>query len=691
MRTARSAVAAAGLAALLMAFAAPAAGQEPLNVETSLPADGWIDREDGIDIRFGRALAAPSERVAVFFDHVDVTDLFRPAADGLRYDPGGPPLPRGEGELVVWRVEGDDWTEAARTPLRVRNRLGLETSEWDPGLDLGVDGRLATGEDPEPDPFDDGPDQDLSGQLVLGTRHTRGDMAIVAESTFLGSSAQQDALRFSRDGLDAPKVDLSSYRMEFRRGPAALAVGHVGFGAQRHLINGFNSRGALLTWSPVSRVELAVSAMNGSSVVGWGNFLGLKEPDHRVATASIGVDALERPGGLRLELTWLDASILPGTPGVNQGDIDDAEESGGLALRLASETPGRRLRLEGGFARSTYDNPFDPTLAQGDDLVEVEEETRNARYLEASVGLLQGLSLGGDRTADLDLALRHERVDPEYQSVGAYARADQMVNDLQFRGRVAGVSVQASHARSRDNLDDVASVLTTKTRRSGANLGTGLAELLSVTGPAKTWLPQVQYRWDRTHQFGEGVPENSGFNASHVPDQVSVQQGLDVAWRWSKVTAGWKLNLSDQDNRQEGRENADLENRTHAFAFGVRPHARLSVDLSLNLERREAKERDQVDLTRRWGVRSSLSVLEASRLALSWSATHSEDEAETKERDQTSLDLQWSSAVPGLDRFGGQWFLRLSRSSAESVDRVLDRDDERSDWNLDSGLNFTFF
>jgi hypothetical protein len=677
------------LAALLLA--APALAQEPLPVETTLPPDGWVDADDAIEIRFGRALAAPEERVAVFFDHVDVTDLFRPTDGGLVYDAGGPALPRGEGELVVWQVTPAGWTEALRAPLKVRGRLGFETSEWDPGVDLGVEGRVARGEDPEPDPFDDGVDQDLAGQLAFRTTHTRGDLAITSETTFLGSSSRKSALRFSEEGKDAPKVDLSAYRVELRRGDAALAVGHVGFGEQKHLINGFNSRGALLTWSPVERVDFSFAAMNGNSVVGWENFVGLEEPDHRVASASIGIDALERPGGLRLELTWLDASILPATPGFNQGDIDDAEESGGLALRLATETPGRRLRLEGGFSRSTYDNPFDPTLAQGDDLVEVEEETRNARYVEASAGLLKGVKLGETRTADLDLVLRHEQVDPEYQSVGAFARADQRVNDVALRGRVAGVQIQASHARTRDNLDDVASVLTTKTRRSGASLGTGVAELFGVTGGGKTWLPQIQYRWDRTHQFGEGVPENSGFSASHVPDQVSVQQGLDVAWRWSKVTAGWKLGLSDQDNRQEGRENADLENRTHAFALGVRPHARVSIDLSLNLERREAKERDQVDLTRRWGVRSSLNVLEASRLALTWSATHAEDEADTKERDNTSLDLQWSSAVPGLDRFGGQWFLRLSRSTAESLDRVLERDDERSDWNLDSGLNFTFF
>ncbi|HUP21242.1 MAG TPA: hypothetical protein VM778_14995, partial [Gemmatimonadota bacterium] len=171
-------------------LAAPALAQEPLPVETSMPADGWVDADDRIELRFGRALAAPDERVAVFFDHVDVTDLFRPTEGGLVYDAGGPPLPRGEGELVVWQVTPEGWTEARRAPLRVRGRLGFETSEWDPGVDLGLDGRVARGQDPEPDPFDDGADQDLSGQFALRTTHTRGDLTIGGETTFLGSSSQ---------------------------------------------------------------------------------------------------------------------------------------------------------------------------------------------------------------------------------------------------------------------------------------------------------------------------------------------------------------------------------------------------------------------------------------------------------------------------------------------------------------------
>lgn len=673
----------------LLGLPAVLSAQEPLTVETNLPADGWIDRDVRLEIRFGRTLQA-GERAAVFFDHTDVTALFVPAGEGLAYDPASPPLPRGEGELVVYLV-GAGWTEALRQPLRVRSRLGFEQSSWDPGIDLSVEGQVAADQDPDPEEDIEQLDQKLVGQFVLRSNHVRQGMVVVGETTFVGSSDQEAALRFGEEGDDAPKIDLSSYRVDYRQGDVSMSLGAVGFGQQKHLINGFTSRGTLLTWSPGERVDFSLAMVNGNNVVGWDNFFGLEEPDHRVSGAILGLEALERPGGLRFEATWLDSSILAGRSGFNQGDINDAEESRGFAVAVTSATAGQRFSLQAGFARSTYENPFDPTLAQGDDLVEVEEETKNARYVEASAGILKDLKLGENRTASLDLAFRHERIDPEYQTVGAFVRPDQMQNQVDLRGTIAGVRISGSHARNEDNLDDIASILKTRSRQSTADISIPFAQLFGVEAPRAAWLPQARYAWNRTHQFGEGVPENSGFNASHVPDQVSVQQNASLDWHWSRVNVGWQLNHSDQDNRQQGRENADLVNLANTFVLGVRPIDRLSVDLELNLERRESKERDEVDKTRRVGARTSLGVLSASQLSLTWSMTHREDEAETTESDDTSLDLQWASAVPYLGRFGGQYFVRLSRSSTESLDRSLDIDDDRSDWRVESGLNFSFF
>jgi hypothetical protein len=662
---------------------------QDLTVTVDLPADGFVAQDSPIAIATNRRLAS-GERLAVLFDHTDVSDLFRASSEGLRYDPSSVALPSGEHEMVVYLVVGDTWTEVGRSPLRVRTPRGYDTARLDPSLDVSLKGRVDEGHSPaENVPSRDGGYQDLGGQFNLETEHVRNGLAIKGETSFIGTSYRPEALRFGQLGSDAPKVDLSTYVVQYQQGDIGLSVGHVGFGNQPHLISGFSSRGTLFSYKPSERLDVSFAAMNGSSIVGWRNFVGLDESDHRLLSGSVGLEAFSRAGALRVELTGLDASLLPQS-GYNQGDVTDAEESQGLGIRVTAATPGSRLRLAGGFARSRYRNPFDASLALGDSLVPVRAERKNARYVETNVEILQNVALGGTRTASLGIGFRHERVDPLYGSIGAYARPDLLQNQWDLRSNVAGVDVQASHARAEDNLDDIASILKTKTRHTWGTLGLPLATIWGVQARA-AWFPMLGYRYDRTHQFGAGVPLNSDFSDSHVPDQLSVNQGASADWYWNRVSLGYRLDRSQQDNRQVGRELADLTNLVHALSFGFTPHTRVRLDLEATRERAASKERQEIARTRRFGIRGNWSAFDRTTLSITWALTHAEDDAGIRERDDTTLDAQWSSFVPRLDRIGGQYFLRFSRTSAEALDRQFDLDDERRSWSVDSGLNFSFF
>ena len=662
---------------------------QDLTVSTNLPADGFVAQGTPLEIVPSRPLAS-GERLAILIDRTDVTDLFRASPLGLTYDASSIALPSGQHELVVYFVAGDTWAEIARAPLRVRTPRGYDTARLDPRFDFSLKGRLDEGHFPaENVPSRDGGYQDLGGQFNLETEHVRNGLAIKGQTSFIGTSYRPEALRYGQLGSDAPKVDLSTYVVQYQQGDIGLSVGHVGFGNQPHLISGFNSRGTLFSYRPSERVDVSLAAMNGSSIVGWRNFVGLDEPDHRLLSGSIGFEAFSRPGALRVEVTGLDASLLPQS-GYNQGDVTDAEESQGLGIRVTAATAGSRLRVAGGFARSRYRNPFDATLALGDSLVPVRAERKNARFVETNVEILQNVALSGTRTASLGIGFRHERVDPLYGSIGAYARPDLLQNQWDLRSNVAGVDVQASHARAEDNLDDIASILKTKTRHTWGTLGVPLATILGVQARA-AWFPMLGYRYDRTHQFGAGVPLNSDFSESHVPDQLSVNQGASANWQWSMVSFGYRLDHSRQDNRQVGRELADLTNLVHAVAFGFAPHARVRLDLEATRERAASKERQEIARTRRFGIRGNWSAFDRTTLSVTWALTHAEDDAGIRERDDTTLDAQWSSFVPRLDRIGGQYFLRFSRTSAEALDREFDLDDERRNWSVDSGLNFSFF
>jgi len=683
------------LAAAAFGLPVPAIAQDggsppfSLMVDTNLPAEGFITRDTAIEIRFGRALDG-SERVAVFLGTIDVTDLFRGNSNGVHYDPSLMPLPSGETEIVAYLVRGDLWAEVLRRPVKVRTPRGFETARIDPGFDLSIEGQLEEGHEPAGNAPQRDTYQDFTGKLQIDSEHLRNGARFSSQSTAIAVSHRPQALRYGELGSDAPKVDLSNYVMRYERGGLALAAGHVGFGRQRHLIRDFGSRGTLLEFRRGERLDFSLAALNGTSIVGWKNIIGLNEPDHRVVGGTLGVELLPGKGALRLELTGLGASVLP-LSDFNEGSVTDAEESEGFAARLEAATPGRRLRFETGLSRSAYRNPNDPTLAQEDELVPVREETRSARYLEVGLDLLRGRRLGAARTADVALVYRHERVDPLYRSIGAYIRPDILENAAELRVAVTGVQLQGSHVRSEDNLDDIESILKTRTRRSSGTIAFAVADLFGVAGPGSPWLPWLQYSLNRTHQFGIGVPVNSGFSESHVPDQVSRSQNAGASWGWGRVSFDYGFDRSDQDNRQAGRENADFSNGVHSLALGLAPHERVTLDFQLDFERAESEERDEEDRTRRYGMRTHWNVFDRTTLSVTWALTRGEDEAKTRESEGTTLDAQWSSFVPWLGAIGGQYFLRFSSAREESLDRTFGLDDERENWTVNSGLNFTFF
>lgn len=651
-------------------------------VESNLPSGEFVARGTTIELRVS-GVVQPGERLAVFLGSTDATSLFQPVPGGLRYAPRVVSLPAGEHEMTVYLVRATgEWMELRRFPLLVRSALGYDRGTLTPGLDLGLEGQLAEGHDASTPPPPRRTYQDFTGQLSLESNVERGSVVWTTQAALIGVSHQEATLRYGELAGRAPRVDLSNYAIRFHRGPQELSVGHVSLGDQRHLISGFASRGASIALRPASRMELRGGLMNGTSVVGWYNPFGLNDPRHRIASGSFAVEALPRAGGMRLELTGLSGSVRP-FAGYNQGVVNDAEESRGLGFRLIATDPSQRLRLESGYARSRFDNPLDSALAQGGVLVAVRPVTRNAHYVDATVDVLRDVQLGS-RTAGLALAYRRERVDPLYRSLGAFAQPDRESNHYEVRATVAGVALLASHARAGDNLDDLASVLTTQTRRSGAQADVPLAALAGATA---MWLPVLSYGVDRTHQFGEDIPDNGEFAASHIPDQISRNRTLSAAWQLGRAALGYRWNSSSQDNRQAGRNNADFDALSNGVTLGITAASWLNLDLSFDAERAANLESRETDRTRRYSGRTTLRPFGQSTLTLSAAHTRTADAAQTRRRRDTVLDGHWSSLVPGMARLGTRYYLRFSRTSGSSLDQRFDLDESTARWSLSSGLN----
>lgn len=670
-------------------------GQD-LQVEASFTGDQWVSRGETITLKLSRPLLPTDGKLAVFIGVTDVTDLFVSSGDSLVYTPTIMLLPSGETELSVNLVSPEnDWQEIALFPLRVRTRVGLDKASIDPGVSINNNGQVAEGHEPDTNAPQRETYQDFTGQANFTSEHIRSEFALRSQWDLVGASEQNQALRFGEKGEDASRIDLSNYLVQMQLGKTEISLGHVSHGRQRHLINFFGSRGVMAKTTLGSRIDFSAAAMNGTQIVGWDNFVGLNNSKHRFYSGTLGMEFLQRPGALRLETSVMDASMLPQN-NFNQGVINDAEESRGFGLHLQASDNTQRIRLEGGFARSKFNNPPDPFLAQGEQLVPVQETTRNARYGSLAIGVLQNVSLSPTWQANLSVNLRHERVDPLYRSLGAFARADYLENAIDVQSNIGNISMQYSHSRSEDNLDEIESILKTKTRVNSANFNLPLGVIFSTpTGPPK-WLPSLSYNFNRTHQFGASLPINGGFNDGHVPDQVSTSHNGGLDWQGSRWRFGYRLGLSLQDNRQPGRENDDFKNVNNSFNLGLTPFNRLDLNLDFALESAENKAQDQTDLTRRVGGSVNLRTTRTSALNVNISASHSEDDAKTSKRNNMFINAQWSisftlNRTPDRQFLQGQVFVRYTRNESDFTDTVFGFADESNNWTVNTGVNFSIF
>ena len=674
---------------LSLAVSSPAA---ELAVSPGPGLADWVDRRDGFAFSLDRTSAPTDGLLAVTVGSTDVSALMTLEDGALVYRSDAPPLPAGEHEVVVWRVGADGgWTELLRTTLRVRTRAGWESSTVSPTVDLSVLAQVAEGHRPESNAPARRTFQDLNLQTGITSEHRRGGFALRTSATAVGVSEIEQALRFGEQGEHAPRFDLSSYLVEAGTGPLTISVGRIAFGSQRHLVSTFSSRGVVAALDLGAAVSLEVAAANGSSIVGWSNLLGLSSSDHRVLAATLCVEVLpSRPGGVRLELGALDGSVQPLT-GFNQGAVVSAERSRGLGLRLAASDPDGRLQLDSGWARTRFEAAEDAELEQGLDVVPIAAATRDARYLEASWAFVRGVRLTETAGLDLTLAVHHERVEPLYRSVAAYTSADVEANSADLNGTIGPAAVQLSHGSSRDNLENIPSVLTTHTRRTAANLSLPVAALLS----AGALVPNLSATWDRTHQVGTGIPVDGGFDASHVPDQIGVNRTAGLDWSGTGWTGGLAWGHSSQDNRQPGRENADFDTWTSGARFGFAAGPRLDIGLDVSLERSLSVESGRTDRTRRLGATVSWRPFDPLGVSGSLSWTRSLDDQGQSRSEGFDSDLQatWrlSLARVGLPSGSASLFARTTNREYSARDLVFGFDDDRRLWTVTVGLNVSFF
>jgi hypothetical protein len=670
---------------------------ENLTIRAGFPADQYLRSNTPIELRLSRALESSDGRLALFVDHTDVTALFTALPDRVIYQGERYPLPAGKHEVIAYLVSPEgSWKEIGRFPIKALSSRGFSKAVIAPAASLTEKGQLSETHRPDQNAPARDSFQDGTMQVTIRSEHARPAFTVRSEGQITGVTFRNEALRFRDKQHKAPRIDLSSYRLDLQRGSTVLSIGHLGYGSLRHMVNGFSSRGIALKFGEGKPLSLQLAVLNGSSIVGWDNFLGLAENQHRVLGATAGAELIpSRPGGLRLEATIFSGSVLP-LSGFNQGSVQTAEKSRGAGLRLQATLLSRRLTFDAGAAGSRFFRARDEQVEGGIAVTPIPSRTRRADYLDASLLLLQNRAVGKRKTStNLTLSVHHERIEPLFRSVAVSVQADLQTDSLDLTWGIGPVTTQLAHTRSRDNLAGIETILTTKTRRNALALGAPLAAVFGASGITASFLPTVAVQLDQTHQFGFRVPPNSDFEKTHLPDQVSTNGTAALSWQVGRFQVGYRAGKTRQDNRQVGRERADFDTATNAVTLGFAPGEKFSVNFDLSREENHSVEERRRDRRERYGVNATWTMFGQTAISGNLSQTRGRNNLRTSDQRGTDVFVELASgfrlARGTAPKRQGRVFVRYADQRARSNDIVFGIRSDNQRGTVTSGLTLSLF
>ncbi len=747
-----------------------------------------VSPDEPIELTLSRQPAATEGRIAIVVGSTDLTDLFAVEGTSLKYSPNPFPLPTGDNELTVYLVAASgEWKPLASFKLKVaakaepaapvvaetaptatteqtqtaqatngeqsvqaqtaegaqpaaqpqtsaeptKRRFGFDKFELAPSLNIGFKSQIAETHFPETNKPERPTFADATLQGTWKSEMARGTFNMQHQFDIIGTSFRNEALRFAEQGANARNIELSSYLMQFQHGTRKFNVGHSSFGAQRHLINNFSSRGFTIA-SPVNdHLDVSLVAMNATNIVGFDNFSGLANAKHRLYGGVVGLEVFsKRPGGLRFETGAVDAWFLANRQNFNQGNINDSERSKGASIRMLAKDKTERLKFDAGFTRSQFFNPDDPLLNQNAvNVVQSQITTRNARYAEGSIDLLKEFSfvkakpaatqpattdasaqqtttaqaaavLPDPKKLNLTLNLKHERVDPLFKSISASAQPDLNQNIVEVVGSFGELTFTGSHTQFNDNLAGIRTILRTNTRRETFGINTPTQHLLRLRPAAvpNPFLPRIGYTFERTRAVADFIPIGGGFDQpGAIPNQANINHSLTAEWQFKdNFRASYRLNHTLQDNRAVGRDIADLQNFVHTASFGWTPKPTLELSFDLNFEDANNREQANTNRTLRFGFVANWQATTRQTVSATFATLGAGDLLRTNNSRNNEFDLQWNYKLTRenenkFKKVQMVYFLRYSNRFARTNNFVENLNNLTKLNTFNTGLNFIFF
>jgi hypothetical protein len=446
-------------------------------------ASGRLVQGQKLLIKLSRSLTQAEGRLAVCIGALDLSNKTIKIDDAsYEVDLTGVALASGAQSLTLHLLKPSRWTDLASLNISSEESAQENASKpFEAKFSVGLKGQMS---------------ERVSGTSKLSDRPKFQDatmgIALSAQPQWLGKdsriamnllsvSRRNEALSFGTNADAASKLDMQDYRADLVMGAFKMIVGHQSIGAHPLILADKSSRGITGVLRLGERFDVSASAIRATSVIGFDDFVGLQDVDHRIYSLGIGFEVLpETKGMLRTELTLMDGKAEPQSQ-FNRGQIEDAERSKGVGLKVSTADSESRWRGDVFWARSKYVNPIDQTLAQGSDTVPVRPENRQAYTADFSYLLVKDAKLMGDKfPMNIRSIVRYEYSDPLFKSLGANFIADQRLVRYGTEIRLGELTFNLTAGRKNDNVTTIPTVLKTGTYDWVFTMAIPLGNVLSV-------------------------------------------------------------------------------------------------------------------------------------------------------------------------------------------------------------------
>ena len=637
------------------------------------PITDWVTNNQGFIIQLIGAEQSPqisevsAQEFQIFADETDITALFEYRNHQLIFS-GGTSIPPGELSIEVFQADGENWISIGRETIKLMTASGVKRAEWNTSLSVTVDSQLDERVSGDATPSERPTYSDVTSALGITTDHEINDTTINSQFNLLSVSNRQQAIQFGQRFEQAAKLDLSDYQVNIKQGNHDIVLGHTSYGSNSLIVDNLSRRGLSWIYRDDDELEFNGALLSGSDIVGYRNITGLSDySEQHIKALGVGMNFFEESAyRVRLEATYMDGQ-RQALNDFGIGEIASPETNKALGLKFILSDDIGHLNADLTIAASRYNNPNDVGFDLSDQLVELSIETAHAHQLNLSYQLLDNIETVVGNTS-VSLTASHTRAEPLYQTLTAFVQANVRSAAVAAQYQVGLINGQLNSTESRDNLANLASLLTTQSESDGLSINIPLADMTrdddEDSSSISIW-PSVDYSFQASHQYALNSPEQniSGFNnSSHLPDQKTTNHSMSLGWQLNDYNLSMQSSYGLQDNRQVGRENADYNNLQHAINLYIQQSNTTSWAIGLSKNRQfdqlnqKALYSDSINVTYSWVSDTGWSV------NLNYGLSEDDDSNNESTNTATTANLAISKDIDG-----SSWQLPLSGSMTLSV------------------------